>query len=134
MHLHGTFSLFYFVHIYCMLFCIYISLLLKIGQSCCLFLYTISRLACCLHSFYRSVCGQFDNWFFHLEISMFVYEFLYARNRLRIPPCFLLLQNLLASAHCHLCLNACYAYQLLLGRFLLFPLWCFSPPALFLYH
>ena len=65
---------------------------------------------------------------------MYVHECLHVENRLRIPPCFLLLQNLLPSAHCYLCLNACYAYQLLLGRFILFPLWRSSPPALFLYH
>ena len=37
--------------------------LTKIGQSRCLLPYTISRLACCLCSFYRLVCGQFDYWF-----------------------------------------------------------------------
>jgi hypothetical protein len=39
----------------------------------------------------------------------------------RLPPWFflLLLQSLLASAHYYLYLNACYAYQLILGRFFL---------------
>ena len=40
---------------------------------------------------------------------------------------FLLLQSLLASARCYLRLSACYAYQLVLGRFLLPPLWRSSP-------
>jgi len=61
---------------------------------------------------------------------MFVYGLHYVGNRLRIPPYFLLLQNLLASARSYV--SACYAYQLVIGRFLLSPLWRSSPPILFM--
>src|SRR5215469_9975462 len=94
----------------------------------------ISRPACYLRSFYLLICGRFDYRFSHLEISMCVYEFPCVGNRLRIPPYFLLLQNLLASAHYYLHLRACYVYLLLLGRFLLSPPWHSSPLALFLCH
>ena len=97
-------------------------------------LYMISHLACCLHSFCLSVCGQFCYWFFRLEICMFVCGFLYVGKRLRITPCFLLLQNLLASARYYYSLSACCAYQLVLGSYLLSPLWRSSPPKLFLCH
>ena len=94
----------------------------------------ILHLVCCLYSFYPLICDQFDYWFSHLGISMFVYGFIFVRNRLRIPPCFLLLQNLRASAHYYLYLNECCVFQLILDKFLPSQLWSSSPPALFLYR
>ena len=62
---------------------------------------------------------------------MFVYEFLYAGNRLKISLFFF--SAAAAANSTSLCpllfvFNACYAYQLLLGAVLLFPLWRSSPP------
>ena len=88
----------------------------------------------CLHSFCLLICDWYDYWFFHLGISLFVYGSLCVGNRLRIPPCFMLLQNLQASVHYSLCLNECWVFQLILDKILHSQHWHSSPPPLFLYR